>query len=154
MNHAMAHERLSEYRDGELAPELRADLESHLNLCADCRGTLDAWLFASRFLFSGSAVPSPIETEAFTARVMSRLAERASSGSKWYASYWPGSGNWLLPLAGAALALAALLVTPAGSQDPVEALLQQDEGGSTLLEWLSGPPPSSGDAMSLTAGEL
>jgi anti-sigma factor RsiW len=152
MEHNEASEALGEFHDGELPPQRRLELERHLSVCPECRQTLDIWRRTASRLFAAKT-PTSIQTAAFAQRVMARIEEMPPSGSFDWASLW--SPRWLVPALAAGLAASVFFVLPGprSAQDPADALMQQDDAGTNFLSWLSGPPPSNGDAFSVMAGE-
>jgi anti-sigma factor RsiW len=97
MDHAGILEHLDEYRDGELPPELAAEVARHLEACPDCRAALE-----ERAALAGSlsrlarAEPS----EAFVRGVMERLRPAAQ----------PSPAGWVMPSLAAGFAVAAVFV--------------------------------------------
>jgi len=59
MNCEQARDILSEYIDGELAPELRRDLEQHVAECARCRAALDTLRRTAEAVRDLPKVPAP-----------------------------------------------------------------------------------------------
>ena len=132
MNHEEAEEALWDFYDGELAPPRRDAFQAHLAACAECRETLNAWRGAAHACFKPAARPTPVQTEAFVARVMGRVEARP----------WPLS--WLWPAFGAVMAAASLFVVLAlrPMPDPVDSLLSDDAQGARLLSWAAAPAPA------------
>jgi hypothetical protein len=92
----MFHEKIlakaADYLSGRLDPRDKADLESHLQKCRDCRGLLSRWSLAE-------------PPENFTEQVMSRLPRAdvlKAPASRWILR-WPVWGT----VAAAALVVAA-----------------------------------------------
>lgn len=108
--------RLAEYADGELDPELRAEIEAYLRQDAESRAEVERWqaLRAGvRGVLSRETVPTDL-----AARVRARLAEAASKPAdsaprirarRWYRLGLPG-------MAMAAVILLALVMRPTGAQ--------------------------------------
>ena len=153
MEHNEASEALWEFHDGELPPRKRRALECHLSVCCECRQTLETWRRTVFQLFAPETLQTSTQTAAFVLRIMNRIEETPQIRSSGWARLW--SPQWLVPAFAAGLAATVFFVTPGsrGVQDPAEALMQQDDGGTDFLSWLSGPAPSRGDAFSVMAGE-
>ncbi len=153
MEHNEASMALSEFHDDELLPQRRLEVEEHLSACGECQHTLDNWRRTASRLFAPKTSPTPIQTAAFARRVMARIEEMQPISSFGWASLW--SSRWLVPALAVGLAASVIFVIPESrsAQDPVEALMQQDDAGTNFLSWLSGPAPSKGDAFSVMAGE-
>ncbi|MDE2039816.1 MAG: zf-HC2 domain-containing protein [Elusimicrobia bacterium] len=149
MEHEEAQEALWEFYDGELPLERRSSFESHLAACGECRQELAAWREASSRLFRAQAPANEAETAAFARRVMAAVKAKAESRPAWS---WLAP-RWLAPAFGLGLAAALLLAAPASSpRDPAVALLLTEPDGAGFFAWLSGPPPSRTDALSLMEG--
>lgn len=131
MNHAELKEKMMAFEDGELSASEKAELETHLAACEDCRGALESWRDAKRAFLSPSR-PSRAETELFVRTVMARVEEPAWD---WRRALAPAFG---LAFAAAAVALAY----PRTPADPVEALLERDTG---VYFFLSQPAPATPD---------
>lgn len=145
MEHSRIVDLLSEYRDGALDASARTEVERHLASCADCRAELAGDERAARAFFRPAQAPSPFATEAFVARVMSRVAERAEPLA-WL------SARWLVPALGVGFAMLALSFgsTPRGAAvDPASALLVagMDRGAAAS----AAPESPAADALGLGA---
>jgi anti-sigma factor RsiW len=153
MEHNEASELLSEFHDGELPPQRRLEMEGHLSVCPECRQTLDIWRRTASRLFAAKTPSTSIQTAVFAQRIMDRIEETTQSRSFGWARPW--SPRWLMPALAVGLAATFFFVLPGSrsAQDPVEALMQQDDAGTNFLSWLSGPAPSKGDAFSVMVGE-
>ena len=115
MNHEIMKEKVLIYRDRELAVQERKEIEGHLPACEECRGILKRW---NRFggLFSRAALPG--DSEAFTRRVMARLArqdEPALALRRW------AFLDWLFPTLGYGFAIALMAVAIAHREPFVSA---------------------------------
>lgn len=100
MEHEIAVEKLSEYRDGALSLVERDAVARHLSVCAECSSIVADDARLARAFFRRPAPPTAFETEGFAARVMSRLP--AADPLSWL------TARWLVPAFGAALAVLAL----------------------------------------------
>jgi anti-sigma factor RsiW len=119
MEHDQAAGKLSEYRDRALPAPERDAVARHLAGCAGCAATLRDWERLAQAFLRRPDAPTAFQTEAFAARVMSRL--RADEPFAWL------TGRWLFPALGAgftALALSFLPYARAESAlDPAAALI-------------------------------
>jgi anti-sigma factor RsiW len=103
MTHEQIHERLSEWLDGELGSAASAEASRHIDSCPMCKDEVLRLRRLGAVLFTEPAAVDPRSTEAFVARVMSRV--EAESVSPWEKF----AGRFLAPAFG--LALAGLLLT-------------------------------------------
>lgn len=87
MTHAVSHETLMRYLDGELAPDERARVEDHLSGCAECRREVEVFRSMKRDL--AAAAPDGTDPGGSVWRDVRRRLT------------W--TGGWALVLAGAAL---------------------------------------------------
>jgi anti-sigma factor RsiW len=112
MTHEKIQERLSEWLDGELDASASAEVSAHLDACPSCRGESERLRRLGPALFKASAPPDPRSTEAFVARVMSRV--EAESVSPWERF----AARVLAPALGLALAaLVFAIVMPGPDED-------------------------------------
>ncbi|MDD5303630.1 MAG: zf-HC2 domain-containing protein [Elusimicrobia bacterium] len=103
MTHEQIQERLNEWLDGELDASAFAEVSSHLDACAACKGDVLRLRRLGAALFKSPAAADSRSTEAFVARVMARVeAESVSPWEKFAARF-------LAPAFG--LALAGLIFT-------------------------------------------
>lgn len=103
MTHERIQERLSEWLDGELDGAASAEASRHIDSCAACKTEVSRLRRLGAVLFQAPAAADLRSTEAFVARVMSRVeAESASPWEKF-------AGLFLAPAFG--LALAGLLIS-------------------------------------------
>src|ERR1043166_3495944 len=108
MNCHAAHRRLPAERDGTLAPRERADLDSHLTECADCRrartnitAAIDSWRTRT------AAIVTPdVERAWHDIRREIRTSESAEPRTVRRIS------RWALPLAAAAALAVAAITAP------------------------------------------
>jgi len=136
MEHDRIVESLSEYRDGALSAAEREAVSSHLGGCADCSKVLADWERLSKTFFRAPAAPTAFQTEAFVARVTTRLPGEAPS------PFARLTGRWLVPALGLSFAMLAFSFRPYARQeisDPAGALL-------------AGPPPETAGADVLGLG--
>lgn len=73
MIHDDFQEKLSEWLDGELDASMSASVAAHVGVCASCRREADLLRRLGPALFRAPAAADPRATEAFVARVMSRV---------------------------------------------------------------------------------
>lgn len=100
------------------------------------------WKRLSKAFFRRPAPPTPIRTEAFTARVMSRLAEREAS------PFAAAFARWLAPALGVGFAALAFSFSPYARDagvDPAAVIASADRPG--LPAWLSSPGASVADDL-------
>ena len=69
---------ISAYLDGELAPELLADIEIHLERCKDCRLIVDTTRKTIEIYYSAQPLPLPTDVrERLHQALVKRLNRRA-----------------------------------------------------------------------------
>lgn len=69
---------ISAYLDGELAPELLADIEVHLERCKDCRLIVDTTRKTIEIYYSAQPLPLPSDVrERLHQALVKRLSRRA-----------------------------------------------------------------------------
>jgi anti-sigma factor RsiW len=69
---------ISAYLDGELAPELLADIEIHLERCKDCRLIVDTTRKTIEIYYSAQPLPLPTDVrERLHQALVKRLSRRA-----------------------------------------------------------------------------
>lgn len=69
---------ISAYLDGELAPELLADIEVHLERCRDCRLIVDTTRKTIEIYYSAQPLPLPSDVrERLHQALVKRLSRRA-----------------------------------------------------------------------------
>jgi anti-sigma factor RsiW len=146
MEHDQIVERLSEYCDGALGAVERETISRHLAGCPDCAAVLRDWALLSKSFLRRPPAPTPFQTEAFVARVTSRLPGAAPSLLERL------TGRWLVPALSLSFAALALSFRPyAGleASDPAAALLIGADRGPSLAV---APPESAGaDVLGLGA---
>ena len=95
---------------GYLAKTLDADgmaeLDRHIQECADCRGLVSVWERLDEFA-------APEVTPGFDARLYARIAAEETRRPWWYRLLWPP----IAPVAAAAVAALVLYLHPAGRPD-------------------------------------
>lgn len=103
MKHEQIAGLLSEYRDGALGAAERDAVARHLPECADCAAYLTDVDRLSKALLRRASAPAPtaFQTEAFAARVMSRLPAPVEPLA-WL------TPRWLVPAFGVGFAVLAL----------------------------------------------
>jgi anti-sigma factor RsiW len=74
MEHGAVQERFSDYLEGELSAEERAEVASHLEGCASCRGELEAFRQTLRGLSGLKSLPPP---DGFVGKVQQRINRRS-----------------------------------------------------------------------------
>lgn len=130
MKHEEASTLIGEWIDGALPAPKAAEAAAHAESCAACREDAARLRRLGPALFRAPAPADPRSTEAFVARVMSRLEEE--SVPAWERLL---SGRWLTPALGLAVCgLAAFLWLPStDSFDlPLDAQLVADGGGALV----------------------
>lgn len=132
MRHAKRREQLSPYLDGLLEPSRRAELEAHLEGCAECRAELASLRRTVELLH---ALPRVEPSSSLAGRVMAGVREQREAGiGRAFRRLLPSGAapvsGWLLPVGAAGLAAAVLLVVqgveisfvlPGGLMPPAEA---------------------------------
>lgn len=144
MGHEEIVEKLSAYRDGALPPAERLLVAGHLDACASCAAALRDWERLAGVFFRPAAAPTAFQTEAFVARVMSRLPADAAAPS------FRATARWLVPalaLGGAALAFSFTSYSRESGLDPAAALIATGSGRADLPEWLSRPGAPAADDL-------
>ena len=69
---------ISAYLDGELGPELLADIERHLERCKDCRLVVDTTRKTIEIYYSAQPLPLPADVrERLHQALIKRLSRRA-----------------------------------------------------------------------------
>jgi anti-sigma factor RsiW len=141
MNHADVKENLGPYRDGELTAADHAEVQSHLNLCPECRADLAQWDRVARQFFAkpASSEPSPY----FSARVMVRVKASAADSSR--VPFY----RWAVP-ATAMLAITAFLLfrAPADVEaENGETVVLTEGRNDAVSEWLVSPARAEDDAF-------
>ena len=144
MRHEDIIAKLSEYRDAELGAAERREVAAHVERCAGCAALLADWESLAAAFLRRPGAPTPVATEAFVARVMSRLPQETEPLSRLF-------GRWLAPALGVSFAVLALSFRPyprSEASDPAGALLTADSerGVSTIA-----PEASSADLLGLGA---
>lgn len=112
MTHEQIQERLGEWLDGELDPASSEAASRHIDACAECKGEVARLKRLGETLFVRAGAADPRATEAFVARVMSRVEAEAVSPWERFAV------RFLAPAFG--LALAGLIFTtllPSADED-------------------------------------
>jgi anti-sigma factor RsiW len=148
MEHEIIVEKLSAFRDGALPPAERDLVAGHLEECPSCAAVLRDWEALAGLLFRPSSAPTSFQTEAFVARVMSRLPsdERLP---------FARMGRWLVPAAGlgfAALAFSFGSYSRDQGLEPAAALLSGGGGRVDLGDWLARPgAPAPDDLYALNS---
>lgn len=130
MKHEECRELLSEWIDGALNAGEAAAVDAHAASCAACREDAARLRRLGPALFRSPAPADPRSTEAFVARVMSRLEDEAVPA--WERLF---AGRWLAPALGLALCgLAAFLWLPSPDRFdlPLDAQLVADGGGALV----------------------
>lgn len=153
MNHTDALHRLDEFFDGELPPDLSAEVSRHVQACADCRADL-ARRTALSARCSGASVPSGAgRGELFVQAVMRRIAVTRGAPA-------PGWDRWLMPSLAAGLAAAVVFIVigiagartePAAQAADVVAPIEQDD--EAQLAELEPARTDDGDQMMLVSLE-
>ena len=69
---------ISDYVDGELAPELRARIEKHFEKCSHCTAVLDGTRNVMRIVGDGEIFPLPTHFAARLRQRLSTLVKRSS----------------------------------------------------------------------------
>ncbi|HVO32318.1 MAG TPA: zf-HC2 domain-containing protein [Elusimicrobiota bacterium] len=136
MNHPWSEEQLMEYRDGELAAELRRSLEAHVGMCVSCRGRLAQWDGDSRLALAPLRMAA---SEAFVQDVMRkvRLASSAAPSVQ-------GDGlflRWALPTLALSMAgfAGALVYTVQPVMPTTQTLLAGESTSNSMADWMSNP---------------
>jgi anti-sigma factor RsiW len=148
----MKHEdivgKLSEYRDGALGASERESVSRHAADCADCAAVLSDWERLSKAFFARPPAPTVFQTEAFAARVMSRLSAAETGPLSWL------TGRWLVPALGLSFGLLALSFLPGGGADALDPasslLLSRADRGATASSRVETP---AADVLGLSADE-
>lgn len=108
------------------------------------------WERLAKVFFARPPAPGPVATEAFVARVMSRLPREAPG---WLARL---TGRWLVPALGlglAALAFSFGSYARESVSDPAAALLSSGPDRQGLAEWLTRPGAPAADDLYALNGE-
>ncbi len=105
MNHEIMKEKVQAFRDAELPQEERAEIETHLPACEECRGILKRAEVLGAALVRASADDGL--SEVFVRQVMTRLARMDQPAP---APRRPAFLNWLFPALGYGFALALMFV--------------------------------------------
>lgn len=127
MKHEEIRGLLGEWIDGELGEAESAEVAAHAAGCAECRRDADRLRRLGPALFRAAAPTDPRSTEAFVARVMSRVEAGSVPAWERFAS------RWLTPALGLALAglAAGIWVTTPDTLDlPLEGQLVADVRGA------------------------
>ncbi len=74
MKHEMIQEKLLALKDGEIPPEERRELLTHLAACEDCRLRFDRWEHLQNLLAQAQV---PASSEAFVFQVMEKIVQPA-----------------------------------------------------------------------------
>ncbi|HVE12354.1 MAG TPA: zf-HC2 domain-containing protein, partial [Elusimicrobiota bacterium] len=131
MNHEEIETRLSDYRDGELPAPERAEVETHLKACADCRAALELDARAAKALFR-APTPSRAETEALVRALLPKISG-APRPSVW--ELLRPAFPWAAPALAFAAAAAAVFVAPRTDRDPFDSLVAA-QAGSRTYSWV------------------
>jgi len=127
VDHPLDPEELTEYVDGEVSLERRADVESHLATCAACQKTVRDLRGVSRDLAAWSLEAAP---NALRARV---LFGKAGFGRQWPVRWIP---SWAtVPVLGLTALAALLIAVPLGRYSQAPAIDARSESRvSTVAE--------------------
>lgn len=138
MNHDQIVEKLSDYRDGAMEAFESEAVSRHLPGCASCAATLLEWEQLSSAFFRKIPAPTPVQTEAFVARVMGRLPAASQDQFAWL------TGRWLAPAFGLGIALLALSFEnyPREVSDPTSLLLSPGADRAAVTETLRESSPA------------
>lgn len=110
--HEAWEELISASLAGDLSSDERRRLDTHLETCAECRGTLAAFTDQRRIVAGLRHVPAPRDLDA---RVRAGIAGGSSVGLPWWrrpAAIFAGVGGGLAVVAGALFALVLLNGSP------------------------------------------
>jgi anti-sigma factor RsiW len=149
MEHDRIVEKLSEYRDGALGATERAEVSRHVSECADCSGALADWDLLAKAFLRRSAAPTAFQTEAFTARVMSRLPVESEPFARLLS-------RWLAPALGLGLAALAFSFSPYARDaglDPAASLISSGSDRAGATDWTSRSAASADDLASVDTEE-
>lgn len=133
MDHCLPQDVLFAYWDDELATDRRAFVAKHVDACAECRRSLDAWAAASRNVLAPLRVRA---SESFVQNVMRsvRLYDEQNERLDWRRFV-----RWAIPaLALSAASFAGTLIYTL--QPPVvtpDNVISDDQDAVTLTSWLS-----------------
>ena len=136
----MSHEEIKKHLfalyDGELAPENQTEIETHLSRCAECRELYQGWARIAKVFFQP---PKQLGSDFFVQSVMNRIhaLEISQPVKSWNLSF-----GWLVPAAGLALALLAVMPLPQAARG--DAFLFQETDGAAL---------SADDTLQFVMGE-
>ena len=106
MNHETAKQRLWEYYDGELETGLAAEVRTHLDGCAECRGLYQGWTRTAKTFFPA---PSTAPSEFFVRQVMQKVHALETPKTRVFS--FPRL-PWLVPAFGIALLFFAVVPAP------------------------------------------
>ena len=134
MEHNEAWNRLDEYFDGELQPDVAAEVSLHVRSCPACKAALEERSGLARAL-SGLARTGP--SEAFVQRVMERLEGAPVAQS--------AGARWLTPALAASLAVAMLFIA-------LGLMGRTGENGSTEQDPLKAYVADSAEDIQMVAG--
>lgn len=104
MKHDEIKQKLFALVDGPLTETDRALVEGHIPSCAECRQAIEEWQKISGVLFTFPALSEAAE-DRFVSKVMARLPAGQGRSVPAASSRWT-TLQWLVPLAGSALAAA------------------------------------------------
>ncbi len=137
--------RLEEYLDGELGPDVRGEVESHLASCAPCRGELDGLRRLERLLLAAPA-GAPPDAERLVAGIRARSRR--------------GRGRWI-GAAAAAAGLAAIVTLSLPERRPaidvraeLESYARAPSAGIEARIRSAGPPGLAALERSLADPEV
>ncbi len=109
---------LSEYFDGEAAPEVRTELIAHLSGCVRCQDRLDEWIIISEKVYRSSTVKAP---PFLWTRVLAKIKEQEAGAPEPWWQEW----RWMRRVTVAAMVLVSLgAVYVLNSTAPLESLLE------------------------------
>jgi len=104
MKHEEIKQKLFALLDGPLSEQERTLVEKHLPSCPECQSATEEWKKISGVLFTQPAFSEAAEDQ-FVSKVMARLSTASGLQTPAASSRW-NTLQWLIPLAGSAVAAA------------------------------------------------